>query len=60
MAYVPRYVDKGICTCCNGSGWAEVFNKQTPTSKIKRDKPTQFDLDKCSVCGGSGRRIELE
>lgn len=60
MAQILREVDKGICTICFGSGYDVNFKKEQSIMKIKKDKSTKFDLDKCPICGGSGRRIEIE
>jgi hypothetical protein len=60
MAHILIEVDKGQCNYCFGSGWEPKITEQHTAIKNTLRLPTQFDIGKCSVCGGTGRRIEIE
>lgn len=60
MCHILRQVDKGMCTFCFGSGWDNSFKLEESILNIKREKPSNFDLNKCPVCSGSGRHIIIE
>jgi hypothetical protein len=59
MAHITMIIDTGTCPYCYGSGWNENLKKQQQIYKIKRRKPTQFDIDKCNSCHGSGICIKI-
>ena len=60
MAHILHLVDKGVCLLCFGTGLKHNYEREQSMFIKKIEVPTQFDLNCCSLCNGSGRRIEVE
>ena len=60
MAHILHLVDKGICPLCMGTGLKYDYEHEQSMFIRENEVPTQFDLNCCQLCNGTGRRIEVK